>query len=162
MKSVKYAYRCSTNATCLLWWWVFLIFLSNICNLMYFYFQIHHAKGLPMLPGGQEPNTYVKCYLKPDPSKVTKRKTKVVRKTCVPSFMETVSKHVILMREPYNNERIIPSSWSTACHWKWCNNDDCRLLSGHTIRCRRMSCLAALNWICRNTIYDRRWSIGIA
>lgn len=43
-----------------------------------------------MLQGGQEPNTYVKCYLKPDPTKVTKRKTKVVRKTCVPSFMETV------------------------------------------------------------------------
>lgn len=44
-----------------------------------------------MLQGGQEPNTYVKCYLKPDPTKATKRKTKVVRKTCVPSFMETVS-----------------------------------------------------------------------
>ncbi|KAH8315286.1 hypothetical protein KR074_003629 [Drosophila pseudoananassae] len=53
-------------------------------------FQIHHAKGLPMLQGGQEPNTYVKCYLKPDPKKETKRKTKVVRKTCVPSFMETL------------------------------------------------------------------------
>ncbi|EDV96661.1 phosphatidylinositol 4-phosphate 3-kinase C2 domain-containing subunit beta [Drosophila grimshawi] len=52
--------------------------------------MIHHAKGLPMLQGGQEPNTYVKCYLKPDPSKETKRKTKVVRKTCVPSFMETL------------------------------------------------------------------------
>ncbi|XP_030373429.1 phosphatidylinositol 4-phosphate 3-kinase C2 domain-containing subunit beta [Scaptodrosophila lebanonensis] len=52
--------------------------------------MIHHAKGLPMLQGGQEPNTYVKCYLKPDPTKVTKRKTKVVRKTCVPSFMETL------------------------------------------------------------------------
>ncbi|XP_067613396.1 phosphatidylinositol 4-phosphate 3-kinase C2 domain-containing subunit beta isoform X2 [Eurosta solidaginis] len=52
--------------------------------------MIHHAKGLPMLQGGQEPNTYVKCYLKPDATKVTKRKTKVVRKTCVPSFMETV------------------------------------------------------------------------
>ncbi|EDV39394.1 uncharacterized protein Dana_GF24513, isoform E [Drosophila ananassae] len=52
--------------------------------------MIHHAKGLPMLQGGQEPNTYVKCYLKPDPKKETKRKTKVVRKTCVPSFMETL------------------------------------------------------------------------
>ncbi|XP_054734879.1 phosphatidylinositol 4-phosphate 3-kinase C2 domain-containing subunit beta [Anastrepha obliqua] len=52
--------------------------------------MIHHAKGLPMLQGGQEPNTYVKCYLKPDATKVTKRKTKVVRKTCVPSFMETL------------------------------------------------------------------------
>ncbi|XP_002025662.2 phosphatidylinositol 4-phosphate 3-kinase C2 domain-containing subunit alpha isoform X1 [Drosophila persimilis] len=52
--------------------------------------MIHHAKGLPMIQGGQEPNTYVKCYLKPDPKKETKRKTKVVRKTCVPSFMETL------------------------------------------------------------------------
>ncbi|XP_037934157.1 phosphatidylinositol 4-phosphate 3-kinase C2 domain-containing subunit beta [Teleopsis dalmanni] len=52
--------------------------------------MIHHAKGLPMLQGNQEPNTYVKCYLKPDPTKATKRKTKVVRKTCVPSFMETL------------------------------------------------------------------------
>uniref|UniRef100_T1GPX7 phosphatidylinositol 3-kinase n=1 Tax=Megaselia scalaris TaxID=36166 RepID=T1GPX7_MEGSC len=52
--------------------------------------MIHHAKGLPLTNGGQEPNTYVKCYLKPDPSKGTKRKTKVVRKTCVPSFMETL------------------------------------------------------------------------
>ncbi|XP_075164138.1 phosphatidylinositol-4-phosphate 3-kinase catalytic subunit Pi3K68D [Haematobia irritans] len=52
--------------------------------------MIHHAKGLPLLAGGQEPNTYVKCYLKPDERKVTKRKTKVVRKTCVPSYMETL------------------------------------------------------------------------
>ncbi|XP_055854096.1 phosphatidylinositol 4-phosphate 3-kinase C2 domain-containing subunit beta isoform X2 [Episyrphus balteatus] len=52
--------------------------------------MIHHAKGLPTLQGGTEPNTYVKCYLKPDQTKVTKRKTKVIRKTCVPSFMETL------------------------------------------------------------------------
>ncbi|KNC29902.1 hypothetical protein FF38_01684 [Lucilia cuprina] len=52
--------------------------------------MIHHAKGLPLLQGGQEPNTYVKCYLKPDDKKATKRKTKVVRKTCVPSYMETL------------------------------------------------------------------------
>ncbi|KAM7355935.1 phosphatidylinositol-4-phosphate 3-kinase catalytic subunit Pi3K68D isoform 2-T2 [Cochliomyia hominivorax] len=52
--------------------------------------MIHHAKGLPLLQGGQEPNTYVKCYLRPDDKKATKRKTKVVRKTCVPSYMETL------------------------------------------------------------------------
>ena len=36
----------------------------------------------------EEPNSYVKVYLHPDPTKQTKRKTKVVRKNCNPSFME--------------------------------------------------------------------------
>lgn len=53
--------------------------------------MIHHVVALPNTPGGQPPNTYVKVYLKPDSSKATKRKTKVVRKNCNPSFMETVS-----------------------------------------------------------------------
>ncbi|XP_059622925.1 phosphatidylinositol 4-phosphate 3-kinase C2 domain-containing subunit beta [Phlebotomus argentipes] len=52
--------------------------------------MIHHARSLPLTTGGQEPNTYVKVYLKPDPTKATKRKTKVVRKNCFPSFMETL------------------------------------------------------------------------
>ena len=34
------------------------------------------------------PNSYVKVYLHPDPTKQTKRKTKVVRKNFNPSFME--------------------------------------------------------------------------
>jgi phosphatidylinositol-4-phosphate 3-kinase len=36
----------------------------------------------------EEPNAYVKVYLHPDPSKQTKRKTKVVKKSCNPIFME--------------------------------------------------------------------------
>uniref|UniRef100_A0A1S4H5J3 Phosphatidylinositol-4-phosphate 3-kinase n=1 Tax=Anopheles gambiae TaxID=7165 RepID=A0A1S4H5J3_ANOGA len=52
--------------------------------------MIHHVVALPNTPGGQPPNTYVKVYLKPDSSKATKRKTKVVRKNCNPSFMETL------------------------------------------------------------------------
>ncbi|KAL7734847.1 hypothetical protein ACLKA6_011126 [Drosophila palustris] len=72
--------------------------------------MIHHAKGLPMLQGGQEPNTYVKCYLKPDPSKVTKRKTKVVRKTCVPSFMETLEYRMPL--EVVQQRRLQVTVWS--------------------------------------------------
>ncbi|XP_048517557.1 phosphatidylinositol 4-phosphate 3-kinase C2 domain-containing subunit alpha isoform X3 [Dendroctonus ponderosae] len=49
--------------------------------------MVHHARGLPKL-NGQEPSTYVKVYLQPDASKSTKRKTKVVKKNCHPSFME--------------------------------------------------------------------------
>ncbi|EZA50776.1 Phosphatidylinositol-4-phosphate 3-kinase C2 domain-containing subunit alpha [Ooceraea biroi] len=50
--------------------------------------MIYHARGLPKVANAQEPNTYVKVYLKPDPPKATKRKTKVVKKNCHPSFME--------------------------------------------------------------------------
>nr|XP_050846088.1 phosphatidylinositol 4-phosphate 3-kinase C2 domain-containing subunit beta isoform X2 [Vespula vulgaris] len=50
--------------------------------------MVYHARGLPKVANGQEPNTYVKVYLKPDPTKATKRKTKVVKKNCHPSFME--------------------------------------------------------------------------
>lgn len=41
-----------------------------------------------------EPNTYVKAYLIPDKSKITKRKTKVVKKSCFPSFMVTFCDYV--------------------------------------------------------------------
>ncbi|XP_030748867.1 phosphatidylinositol 4-phosphate 3-kinase C2 domain-containing subunit alpha isoform X3 [Sitophilus oryzae] len=53
-----------------------------------FTIMVHHARGLPRLPNGQEPSTYVKVYLQPDNQKSTKRKTKVVKKNCHPSFME--------------------------------------------------------------------------
>lgn len=58
--------------------------------------MVHHARGLPLINNSQEPSTYVKVYLVPDPSKTTKRKTKVVRKNCHPSFMETVSQILLL------------------------------------------------------------------
>lgn len=67
------------------------IFYTNFANYNIAYFQIYHARSLPPTTSGQEPNTYVKAYLKPDPTKSTKRKTKVVRKNCFPSFMETVN-----------------------------------------------------------------------
>ncbi|KAG7196586.1 hypothetical protein KM043_013079 [Ampulex compressa] len=50
--------------------------------------MVYHARALPKVANAQEPNTYVKVYLKPDPTKATKRKTKVVKKNCHPSFME--------------------------------------------------------------------------
>ena len=49
--------------------------------------MIYHVRGLPVVNGSQ-PSTYVKVYLRPDPMKITKRKTKVIRKNCFPSFME--------------------------------------------------------------------------
>ncbi|XP_065090885.1 phosphatidylinositol 4-phosphate 3-kinase C2 domain-containing subunit beta [Ochlerotatus camptorhynchus] len=52
--------------------------------------MIQHARSLPSTANNPEPNTYVKVYLRPDQSKATKRKTKVVRKNCNPSFMETL------------------------------------------------------------------------
>lgn len=52
--------------------------------------MVHHARELPFLAGSQEPSAYVKVYLLPDPSKATKRKTKVVRRNCHPTFMEMI------------------------------------------------------------------------
>ncbi|RZF38830.1 hypothetical protein LSTR_LSTR000533 [Laodelphax striatellus] len=50
--------------------------------------MVHHVRDLACITGGQEPSPYVKVYLMPDPGKATKRKTKVVRRCCHPSFME--------------------------------------------------------------------------
>ncbi|KAI4457617.1 bitesize isoform i [Holotrichia oblita] len=58
--------------------------------------MVHHARGLPLINNSQEPSTYVKVYLQPDPTKTTKRKTKVVRKNCHPSFMETLEYRMAL------------------------------------------------------------------
>ena len=40
---------------------------------------------------GDPPDPYVKLYLLPDPMKVTKRKTKIVKSTFHPTFNEIVS-----------------------------------------------------------------------
>ncbi|XP_044261895.1 phosphatidylinositol 4-phosphate 3-kinase C2 domain-containing subunit alpha [Tribolium madens] len=50
--------------------------------------MVYHVRDLPLLTNGQEPSTYVKVYLRPDTCKETKRKTKVVKKNCHPSFVE--------------------------------------------------------------------------
>lgn len=52
--------------------------------------MVYYVRDLPLLTNGQEPSTYVKVYLRPDTTKTTKRKTKVVRKNCHPSFVEMV------------------------------------------------------------------------
>ncbi|RZB62205.1 phosphatidylinositol 4-phosphate 3-kinase C2 domain-containing subunit alpha, partial [Asbolus verrucosus] len=53
--------------------------------------MVYHVRDLPLLTNGQEPSTYVKVYLRPDNTKTTKRKTKVVKKNCHPSFVEMVT-----------------------------------------------------------------------
>ena len=44
---------------------------------------------------GQYPDPYVKTYLLPDPTKQTKRKTKIVHKTTHPTYNEMVSEGVV-------------------------------------------------------------------
>lgn len=53
--------------------------------------MVHHARNLSLISTGQEPSPYVKLYLLPDPHKKTKRKTKVVKKSCHPTFMEPIT-----------------------------------------------------------------------
>lgn len=52
--------------------------------------MVMHAKNLAYIEGSLEPNCYAKTYLLPDSHKQTKRKTRVVRQSCHPSFMELI------------------------------------------------------------------------
>ncbi|XP_071452807.1 phosphatidylinositol 4-phosphate 3-kinase C2 domain-containing subunit beta [Hetaerina americana] len=58
--------------------------------------MVHHARSLPLVGANQEPSSYVKVYLLPDPSKATKRKTKIVRRNSHPSFMEMMEYYLPL------------------------------------------------------------------
>ncbi|KAG6448082.1 phosphatidylinositol 4-phosphate 3-kinase C2 domain-containing subunit alpha isoform X2 [Manduca sexta] len=49
---------------------------------------ILHAQSLALTQQGVPPNPYVKVYLVPDPTKETKRKTRVLKRNSHPSFME--------------------------------------------------------------------------
>uniref|UniRef100_A0A8C5SZN8 Phosphatidylinositol-4-phosphate 3-kinase catalytic subunit type 2 beta n=1 Tax=Laticauda laticaudata TaxID=8630 RepID=A0A8C5SZN8_LATLA len=51
------------------------------------FIMVMHIRGLP-IQDGSDPDPYVKTYLLPDPQKTTKRKTKVARKTCNPTYNE--------------------------------------------------------------------------
>ncbi|XP_023349683.1 phosphatidylinositol 4-phosphate 3-kinase C2 domain-containing subunit alpha isoform X2 [Eurytemora carolleeae] len=59
---------------------------------------IQFIENLAMNDAREEPNSYVKVYLHPDPTKQTKRKTKVVRRSCNPSFMEMLEYRIPLDR----------------------------------------------------------------
>lgn len=49
--------------------------------------MVMHIKDL-VIEDSTDPNPYVKTYLLPDPHKTSKRKTKIARKTCNPTFNE--------------------------------------------------------------------------
>lgn len=51
------------------------------------FIMVMHIRSLP-LQDNNEPNPYVKIYLLPDPQKTTKRKTKMAKKTCNPTYNE--------------------------------------------------------------------------
>ncbi|XP_029438012.1 phosphatidylinositol 4-phosphate 3-kinase C2 domain-containing subunit alpha [Rhinatrema bivittatum] len=51
------------------------------------FIMVMHIKDL-VPEDGTDPNPYVKTYLLPDPHKTSKRKTKISRKTCNPTFNE--------------------------------------------------------------------------
>ncbi|GBM21548.1 Phosphatidylinositol 4-phosphate 3-kinase C2 domain-containing subunit alpha [Araneus ventricosus] len=61
--------------------------LSTVYKKDSLFIMVMHAKNLSS-PKGTAPDPYVKTYLLPDPSKTTKRKTKIVSKSCHPTFME--------------------------------------------------------------------------
>ncbi len=55
---------------------------------------VQFLENLSLNDAREEPNSYVKVYLSPDPRKLTKRKTKVVRRSCNPTFMEMLEYRV--------------------------------------------------------------------
>ncbi|KAE8606011.1 hypothetical protein XENTR_v10010566 [Xenopus tropicalis] len=63
------------------------------------FIMVMHIKNL-VIEDNTDPNPYVKTYLLPDPHKTSKRKTKVSRKTCNPTFNE------MLVYSGYNKETL--------------------------------------------------------
>lgn len=52
--------------------------------------MVMHAKNLMCPENSNGPNCYAKIYLLPDPNKQSKRKTRIVRQSCHPVFMELI------------------------------------------------------------------------
>ena len=53
--------------------------------------MVQHARELVPREGAESIDPYIKLYLLPDPTKATKQKTKIARKTLNPTYNETVS-----------------------------------------------------------------------
>ncbi|CDW58155.1 PI3 PI4 kinase and PI3Ka and C2 and PX domain con taining protein [Trichuris trichiura] len=51
---------------------------------------INHARNLSLINGSHFPDTYVKCYLRPDRRRWSKKKTRIIRGTRDPTFNEMV------------------------------------------------------------------------
>ncbi|XP_050733942.1 regulating synaptic membrane exocytosis protein 2-like isoform X2 [Eriocheir sinensis] len=52
--------------------------------------EVRHARGLPSAASGQEPDTYVKTYLKDGDRRINKRKTRVTRHSREPEYNQTL------------------------------------------------------------------------
>ncbi|XP_076045732.1 regulating synaptic membrane exocytosis protein 4-like [Oratosquilla oratoria] len=52
--------------------------------------EVHMASNLPTAATGQPPDTYVKTYLKDGERRLLKKKTKVARHSCDPTFDQTI------------------------------------------------------------------------
>ncbi|XP_062402307.1 phosphatidylinositol 4-phosphate 3-kinase C2 domain-containing subunit beta [Sardina pilchardus] len=52
------------------------------------FIMVMHIRSLQPVQDGTDPDPYVKLYLLPDPQKTSKRKTKVARRTCNPTYNE--------------------------------------------------------------------------
>ncbi|XP_045127944.1 protein piccolo-like isoform X5 [Portunus trituberculatus] len=52
--------------------------------------EVSHARGLPSAASGQEPDTYVKTYLKDGDRRLQKRKTRVTRHSQEPQYNQTL------------------------------------------------------------------------
>ncbi|VDM96038.1 unnamed protein product [Thelazia callipaeda] len=55
---------------------------------------VGHVRGLKTI-NGQIPDSYVKTYLHPDPQRISKRKTHVVKNTQMPTFNEELHYHLV-------------------------------------------------------------------
>ncbi|XP_078715059.1 phosphatidylinositol 4-phosphate 3-kinase C2 domain-containing subunit alpha-like isoform X2 [Lampetra fluviatilis] len=74
------------------------------------FIMVMHIKDL-VFTDGADPDPYVKTYLLPDPNRVTKRKTKIARKTLNPTYNEMLV-YNCFSKEALKQRRLQLSVWS--------------------------------------------------